>query len=268
MSCKSFATRAFLLATIATCALSSQALAQGYHHGWGNNRGGFGNLVRQDDHISGQEQYIQNRLNQGNLSPQQQQYLQGRMTQLQGEQSQINGRLNTDLGNRQAQLQNELNSGQLNSAQQAAVQSQLNNIQNRENALNSGTNPFYGQQGMGGGWNYGGWGNQNPNSFRGLVGRDDRISGQEQWIKNQLGSGNLSPQQQQQLQQRLSQLQSRQSQINGQLNTDLSNREANMQNMMNSGNLTPQQQSYMQSQMQNMQSQQNSLNSGTNPFYH
>lgn len=105
--------------------------------------------------------------------------------------------------------------------------------------------------------NFGRYGNDNR-----LFEQDFKVSNEIQRIQNRLASGNLSPSKAADLQDRLAHLQGRQSQLNGLLSTDLTNRQSQIQNLLNSGNLSPGQAFNLRNRLAQLQNEQSLLTSG------
>ena len=103
--------------------------------------------------------------------------------------------------------------------------------------------------------------------MRSLIGQDNHLSAREQQVQSKLSSGALSTQQQAVLQNRLSNLQSRQSTVNSALSSDLSSKQLSLQDRLNSGTLTSAQQAGVQNRLTTVENDETALSAGTNPFY-
>ena len=93
----------------------------------------------------------------------------------------------------------------------------------------------------------------------GLFSQDARLSTRIQSIQNRLNAGNLTAAQQSALQNRLSMLQSQQTNLNGYLTNNNTSQQGYIQNLLNSGTLNPNQAAYYQNQLSQLQSQQTAL---------
>ena len=110
----------------------------------GRNNYNRGNgLFAQDQNLYAKEQRLQQRLAQGNLTPDQAARLQNRLSSLQSQQVGLNGQLTSQLVNEQTRLQSLLSSGTLNPYQQSQLQNRLTRLQAEQNGIASGT-PFTG----------------------------------------------------------------------------------------------------------------------------
>ena len=118
----------------------------GYNNGNNFNRGN--GLFAQDQQLYSQQQRLQQRLAQGNLTPDQVTRLQNKLSSIQSREVGLNGQLTNRLTNEQTQLQSLLSSGTLNPYQQTQIQNRLARLVAEQSNIASGT-PFA----SGGIWN-------------------------------------------------------------------------------------------------------------------
>lgn len=129
-------------------------------------------------------------------------------------------------------------------------------------------NTWNGGRNWGNNWNAGGnWGNNwnNGQSGSGLLGRDARLYREDQRLSQLLSSGNLSPQQQQVMQNRLDNIRNREGLLNGSLNNQLDGRINYLKDLLSHGNLSSTQAHQVQDELIRMEDARDQLASG-NPF--